>query len=162
MPRGRAPRIKFNAQKFDEDIRKHEGSRFNQSKISEFIMGRNSTYYCEALKEEKIAEEILEKVCKYYELDKNDYIITADVEKQQIQQKADTQNYDNLILLLTGIDKTLKELLAAEKSTQFILNEMKNNLMKSNANEKQILETLESVNKSNTAKHNTYNKFRSV
>jgi len=160
MGRGRAPRVKFNAQKFDEDVRKHEGTRFNQSKISEFIMGRNATYYCEALKEERIAEEVLEKACKYYELDKVDYIITEETEKKQIQQKADTQNYENVLTYLKGIDDLLRELLAAEKSTQFILNEMKNNLMKSNTNEKAMIEKLEAVEKREQAKHNTYTKFK--
>ena len=121
---------------------------------------RDKTYYRGTIKKNEINAEVLDRVCDYYELDKNDYIITEATEKKQIQEKADTQNYDNMILLLTSIDKTLKELLASEKSTQFILNEMKNNLMKSNTNEKNILDKLDDVAKSNIARSNTYNKFR--
>lgn len=157
---GRPANIKIDGKKLDEDIRNHEGSKFNATKISKFIMGKNTTYYCQSIKENNMSEEVLNRVCQYYELDKSDYIVTADVEKQKIQQKADTQNYDNLILLLTGIDRTLKELLAAQKSTQFILNEMKGDLMKSNSNSKAILEKIESFEKSNNARNHTYSKFR--
>lgn len=156
----RPANLKIDGAKLDEAIKKAEGIKFNQSKVSQFIMGRDKTYYSGTIKKNEINAEVLDRVCDYYELDKNDYIITEATEKKQIQEKADTQNYDNMILLLTSIDKTLKELLASEKSTQFILNEMKNNLMKSNTNEKNILDKLDDVAKSNTAKANTYNKFR--
>ena len=55
-------------------------------------------------------------MCDYYDLNSDDYVVTEEVEKQIIQEKADTQNYDNVILLLTSIDKSLREILTQIKS----------------------------------------------
>jgi len=157
---GRIPNIKIDGLKLDEAIRKAEGSGFNQGKISQFIMCKDKSYYSGMLRRNEISGDTLQRVCEYYDLDKDDFIITEKSKKQEIQRIADTQNYDNLILLLTGIDKTLKELLAAQKSTQFMINEMKNNLMKSNSNEKAILDKIESIEKSGNARNHTYSKFK--
>ena len=156
-----AKTVKIDGKKLDAAIKKVEGDKWNQSKISCYIMNMKKSYYCYAVTNNLMNPEVLDRVCQYYDLDKDDFIITAEDEKKQIQQQADTQNYDNLILLLTGIDKTLKELLAAEKSTQFILNEMKNNLIKSNSNEKQICDLLEAAEKRKQAYHHTASKLRS-
>ena len=70
-----------------------------------------------------------------------------ETEKKEIQKQADTQNYENVILLLQGIDKTLQELLAQQKSTNYILGELKTSMMNDVKNNKEILGKLENLEK---------------
>ena len=157
---GRTPNIKIDGSKLDEAIKKVEGDKFNQGKVSQFIMGRDKTYYSGTVKKNEISPEVLDRVCSYYEFDKEDFIVTAETEKKEIQQKADTQNYENVLTYLKGIDGLLREVLATQKSTNFILNEMKNNLIKSNTNEKALLDKIDAVSKSAMVRSNTYSKFK--
>ena len=122
----RQPNLKIDGELLDIHIRRAEGDKFNQTKISQFILGKDKTYYSKTLLQGSISEECLERVCNYYDLDKTEYIITDEVEKKNIQQKADTQNYENIIVLLTAVDRTLVELLAQQKTT----NEMMRNLLR--------------------------------
>ena len=144
---GRTPNIKVNMELLDKHIREKEGGNFNQNKVSKFVMGKGSTYYCEAIKSGTLNPEVLDRVCEYYEFTKEDYLVTDETKKVQIQKQADTMNYENVILLLTGIDKTLKELLAQQKSTNYSLNELRNAVFNTNKNSKDILEKLENIEK---------------
>ena len=114
--KGRTPNLTIKGESLNNDIKAIEKNGFNSAKISTFIMGKGKMYFAQAVKNNKMARASLEKVCGYYDLDTEDYIVTEEVEKQIIQEKADTLNYDNIILLLTSIDKTLKEILAQTKS----------------------------------------------
>lgn len=143
----RPQKIKINVALLDKNIRAIENGNFNQAKISKFVMGKCSTYYSEMLKNGTIAEEVLDRVCEYYDLTKKDYIITEEDVQKEIQQKADTQNYENLIVLLTGIDKALKEILAQQKSTNFLLGELKTNAANDNKFSKEIIQKLENLEK---------------
>ena len=143
----RPQKIKINVTLLDKNIRDNENGNFNQAKISKFVMGKGDTYYSEMLKNGTVAEEVLDRVCEYYDLTKKDYIITEEDVQKEIQQKADTQNYENLIVLLTGIDKTLKEILAQQKSTNFLLGELKTNAANDNKFSKEIIQKLENLEK---------------
>lgn len=107
---GRTPKTKVNMKLLDSHIKEKEGSAFDPSKISKFIMGKGDTYYRVALRTGCVVDDVLDRVCEYYGFDKQDYIITEETKKVEVQKQADTMNYENVILLLTGIDKTLKEL----------------------------------------------------
>lgn len=152
---GRVPKIKINATLLDSKIKELEGSSFNQGKISKFVMNKGNTYYCEMLKNQTVAVEVLDRICEYYELDKNDFIITEEIAKKQIQEQANTQNYENLIVLLSGINKTMQEQLAQQKSTNYLLGEIRTSLLNENKNTKSILEKLEHLEK----RQSKYNKY---
>lgn len=153
MPRPQ--KIKINATLLDKYIRDNENDNFNQAKISKFVMGKGDTYYSEMLKNGTVAEEVLDRICEYYELDKKDFIITDEIAKKQIQEQANTQNYENLVLLLTGINKTMQEQLAQQKSTNYLLGEIRTSLLNENKNTKSILEKLDNLEK----RQSKYNKY---
>ena len=153
--------IKIDGKKLDAAIKAAEGDKWNQAKISCYIMNMKKSYYCYAVTNNLMNPEVLDRVCQYYDLDKDDFIVTAEDEKKQIQQQADTQNYENVLTYLKGIDGILRELLSTQKSTNFILNEMKNNLIKSNSNEKDICDLLAAAEKRKQAYHHTASKIRS-
>ena len=152
----RPQKIKINVTLLDKNIRDNENGNFNQAKISKFVMGKGDTYYSEMLKNGTVAEEVLDRVCEYYDLSKEDYIVTKETVQKEIQQKADTQNYENLIVLLTGIDKSLKEILAQQKSTNFLLGELKTNATNDNKFSKEIIQKLENLEK-RQQKYGKYN-----
>ena len=143
----RPQKLKINVTLLDKNIREKENGNFNQSKISKFVMGKGETYYSEMLKNGTVAEEVLDRVCEYYELTKKDYLITEETVKKEIQQKADTQNYENLIVLLTGIDKTLKELLAQQKSNNYMLQQIQTYMANENKFSKDIITILDKQEK---------------
>lgn len=144
---GRTPKTKVNMKLLDSHIKEKEGSAFDYSKISKFIMGKGDAYYRVALRSECMANDVLDRVCEYYGFNKQDYIITEETKKKEVQKEADTLNYENVILLLTGIDKTLKELLGQQKSTNYLINELRTDLAKDNKINKEILGKLETVEK---------------
>lgn len=144
---GRTPNIKFNGELLDKKIKEIEKDSFNQGKVSIYIMGKGRSYYCDCIKNGTIAESVLDRVCTYYEFDKKEFIVTEETVKKDIQEKADTQNYENVIILLQGIDRTLKELLAQQKSTNYLLGELKTSAMNDTKNSKDILGKLENLEK---------------
>ena len=144
---GRQPNIRINGELLDKHIKEIEGEKFDASKISTFILGRDKTYYKKCLLQNSLAEDVLDRVCKYYELTKDDYIITEEKVKETIQQKADTMNYDNVILLLQGIDTAMKELLAQQKTTNYYLKELYTNSTNDTKLKKEILQKLENMEK---------------
>ena len=143
----RPQKIKINVTLLDKNIRAIENGNFNQAKISKFVMGKGDTYYSEMLKNGTVAEEVLDRVCEYYDLSKEDYIVTKETVQKEIQQKADTQNYENLIVLLTGIDKTLKELLAQQKSNNYMLQQIQTYMANENKFSKDIITILDKQEK---------------
>jgi len=143
----RIPKIRFNSEKLDKDIKQAEGAKFNQGKISEFIMQRNKTYYCECMKDGTIAEEVLDKVCSYYDLSKDDYIVTQQTEQAEIQKKADTLNYENVLTHLGTISKTLNEILGQQRSIAYLLGELNNKMMGQNKHDKELISLLEDIKK---------------
>ena len=173
MPRGRKPNIRIDGAKLDEAIRNFEGDRYNRSKISRIIMGKDKTYYSMTVREGSINEATLNRVCEYYGFTAADFIVkdTPEADSNYIPPVAantpvpittiipvDSENSAKIIELLTSIDATLKELVAAEKATQFILNDVTNNLIKSCSNQKTMMETLNEMSKRRNGHHNTVTK----
>lgn len=131
----REKNLKVDSEKIDKVVRNIDG-------------GKCDTYYTTiVLKDHAISKDAYERLCEYYGLTAEEFIVTEEKEKQLIQEKADTMNYENVILLLTGIDKTLKELLAAQKSTNYILGEIKNGQVSANQNGKKIIELVDNIDK---------------
>ena len=147
---GRPANIKIDGAKLDAAIRASEGDKFNQGKISRIIMGRDKSYYRIAIKENSINSEVLDKVCEYYELNRDDYLApTPSATPVNLEFVATSTSApvgldsDKLIELLTSIDKSLQEIAASERATQFVLSEIQNSLLKSNSNEKTIIDKLD-------------------
>lgn len=170
MARGRKPNIDVDAVKLDAAIQNAEGEKFVRTKISEIIMGRDKTYYRHMMDRNKISPEVLKRVCKYYGFNEKDYLLENHVKSEDTQKIAiqpvpvatyigpDPENSQKMIEILTSIDKTLKDLLAADKATQFILNDIVNNQIKSNSNQKTIIETLEEYTKKRNSHHSSVTK----
>jgi len=158
----RKPNIKINGEALDTDIRKAEGNRYNQSNISTIIMGRAKSYYAQCICKNSMEENVLDKLCTFYDLDKIDYVITEEAEKAAIIKQVDNLNYENILTLLASIDKSLREILAQEKSNQFTLGEIQNAILTGNGHSKASLEILQTQEKRKQNYHNTTNKLRSV
>lgn len=124
---GRPAKITVDAKKMDNEIKKILGARFNAARISESVLHKGKTYYNDFVKSGTISESALDTLCDSYGMDKDDYVITEEKIQEDIQQKAESQNYENLIVLLTGIDKSLRELLGQQKSTNYLLGELMTN-----------------------------------
>lgn len=146
MPREK--NLKIYSDKIDKIVKDAEGDKYDPKRISKFVLGKGDTYYTKSiLKDGNISKDAYERLCEYYNLKPEDYILTEKKEKEIIQEKADTMNYENVIILLTGIDKTLKELLATQKSTNYILGEIKNGQVASNQNGKKVIELVDNIDK---------------
>lgn len=146
MPREK--NLKIYSDKIDKIVKDAEGNKYDPKRISKFVLGKGDTYYTKSiLKDGNICKDAYERLCEYYNLKPEDYILTEAKEKEVIQEKADTMNYENIIILLTGIDKTLKELLATQKSTNYILGEIKNGQVINNQNSKKVIELVDNIDK---------------
>ena len=91
----------------------------------------------------------LDRVCEYYNLDKEDYIgkaVEPEPKKESNVDQSMQQNYENIIIMLAGFDKTMKELLTQLKTTNFLLNELKTSAMNDNKFNKEIVEKLDQIN----------------
>ena len=144
----REKNLKVDSARIDKVVRSIDGDKYDPKRISKFVLGKGDTYYTTiVLKDHAISKDAYERLCEYYGLAHDDYIVTEEKEKQLIQEKADTMNYENVILLLTGIDKTLKELLAAQKSPNYILGEIKNGQVSTNQNGKKVIELVDNIDK---------------
>lgn len=144
----REKNLKIYSEKLDKVIRAAEGDKYDAKRISKFVLGKCDSYYSKSvIQNHNISKDAYERLCEYYNLKPEDYILTEAKEKEVIQEKADTQNYENIIILLTGIDKTLKELLATQKSTNYILGEIKNGQVTNNQNSKKVIELVDNIDK---------------
>lgn len=145
---GRERNLKLYSEKLDKVIRDAEGDKYDPKRISKFVLGKCDSYYSKTvIKDGNISQDAFDRLCEYYSLKPENYILTDEKEKEVIQEKADTQNYENIIVLLTGIDKTLRELLATQKSTNYILGEIKNGQVASNQNSKKVIELVDNIDK---------------
>lgn len=139
----RTPNLTINGEKLDKDIKNIEKTSFNAAKISTFILGKSKTYYNIALRDNKMSKDALDRVCEYYDLDTQDYIITEEMEEKAAQEKVSDQNYENLILILTSIDRSLKEIISHTKSTSMGIEDLKSSLTVATKLEREILETVD-------------------
>ena len=140
--RGRTPNVTIKGEVLNKHIMAIEKGGFNAAKISTFIMGKGKMYLTQSIKNNTMARASLDKLCDYYDLNSDDYVVTEEVEKQIIQEKADTQNYDNVILLLTSIDKSLREILTQIKSNNINMGYIRNDINSVGGVSKAILEKI--------------------
>jgi len=144
----REKNLKVDSEKIDKVIKDIDGDKYDPKRISKFVLGKCDTYYTTiVLKDHAISKDAYERLCEYYGLGSEEFIVTEEKEKQLIQEKADTMNYENVILLLTGIDRALKELLAAQKSTNYILTAIKESQTKEIQNDNKIIELVDNIDK---------------
>ena len=150
MSKGRTKtNIKFNFEKLDNDIQRIEGENYSQSRIDKFVLGRSNGYYRCCRKNGEINSGSLDRVCEYYGLEKEDYIgkaVEPEPKKESNIDQSMQQNYENIIIMLAGFDKTMKELLTQIKTTNFLLNELKTSAMNDNKFNKEIVEKLDQIN----------------
>lgn len=142
MPR--KANIAFDGKKLDQDIKKLEGSRYSQAKISEIIMGNGSTYFSNAINRELISEESLKKVCSFYNLNIADYIITEKDKKEAMKKEVDSTNFENILVHLAAINKLMAELLAQQKSTNYMLGQMTDKIQMIQKSSKEINDKVDS------------------
>lgn len=151
----------YDAKKLDDDIRNIDGERYNQSKISTFIIGRCDTYYSQAFKKEAISKEALSKICKYYSLKEKDYLLPDAPRKSKVEEAKNVEEkvVEKPIVVNIDIDpiikaieamkedmnkhtKILEELVAQQKSANFVLNQALDRLSSIQKFEKDILDKI--------------------
>lgn len=152
----RLPNIKINGELLDKQVKSIEGDKFDPKKVSEFIMSKGDTYYAKSIKDGTMSADALDKLCKYYDLNKKDYIITEAQAKQEVQKQVDNINHENLLIALGNIDKLLREMLAQQKSTNYILGEMRNSMITFGKNQKDMISKLESIEKKGNMRYGKY------
>ena len=109
--------------KLDADVRAAAGTLYNRSVISTFIMGKSAGYYYHMMERQKIAETSLNKVCKYYHLNKSDYIITKpklelvksevpanDIEGNEVEKASEDPTQEPAVEVNIDINSVLEKL----------------------------------------------------
>lgn len=151
MGRGRTPNIKINGEQLDKDIKNIEKTSFNAGKISTFILGKSKTYYTVSIRENNMSKDTLDRLCGYYDLDAEDYIVTEEMETKAVQEQVTDQNYENLILVLMSIDRSLKEIVSHTKTTNMGIEDLKSSMTGVMKLEREILENVDKKHKSGTS-----------
>ncbi|MBQ2856615.1 MAG: hypothetical protein IJE78_05695 [Bacteroidaceae bacterium] len=156
----RKPNIAYDAKKLDDDIRKLDGERYSQANISKFIMGRGSTYYSQSFGKQEIAEDALDNVCKFYKLNKKDYLgVVKPVDSkakptQEVKHAVDLDGVlagfdvlatkmDELLKSATEICKTLQAIESHSKSTNYHLEQVTDKLISIKKNEEETLKAIQ-------------------
>lgn len=193
----REKNVYYDVQKLDEVIREIDGDRYNKSRLGLYIMGKNDNYYGQSMKKGKISGIALDKLCKFYGLNKKDYIIdppkkvvepvessetvsdTADADDANISMvpapiptviQAEPTDLTPIINMLTEmisefttqmqlLTKSVTEVLAENKSTNFMIGQLTDRIGQHYKAEKDIFETIEQNMR--FRKNNNNNKFRS-
>lgn len=110
MPKGRTQSedvITINVEKLENDLRQIEGERFAGTKIAEFIMGYDKTYWSYMRKEKRCNVKGLNKLCSYYNLQPDDYKAVAESIKPAETPKA--FNIDTVVIGLNQLYQIEKE-----------------------------------------------------
>ena len=119
MARGRASStVKIYGEKLDKHIKEIEGKNFKGVKISTFILGADQTYYSKSINSGTININQLDKLCAYYDLDKNDYIVTTEEPKPVTIDS--TSNNGQLDTIIVG----LNVLYEAQKQNNELMSQM--------------------------------------
>lgn len=189
--------VYYDVHKLDEAIREIDGDRYNKSRIGLYILGKSENYYGQSMTKGKMSSIALDKLCKFYGLNKKDYIIdppkkvvesvessetvsdTADVDVANISMvpasiptviQAEPTDLTPIINMLTEmisefttqmqlLTKSVTEVLAENKSTNFMIGQLTDRIGQHYKAEKDIFETIEQNMR--FRKNNNNNKFRS-
>ena len=157
----RKPNIAYDAKKLDDDIRKLDGERYSQANISKFIMGRGSTYYSQSFGKQEIAEDALDNICKFYKLNKKDYLSVVKPAESKTKPATKTDHtsvnldgvlagfdvlatkFDELLKSATEICKVLQSIEAQQKSTNYHMEQVTDKLITIKKNEEEIIKTIQ-------------------
>lgn len=101
--------VRIDFEKLENHIKEIEGSRFAGTRIAEFIMGYDKTYWTAMKKDKKCNIKGLDKLCAYYNLNKNDYIVIEEVKAESTPEKKEVLNIDTLIVGLNQIYEIEKQ-----------------------------------------------------
>ena len=194
----REKNVYYDVQKLDEVIREIDGDRYNKSRIGLYILGKSENYYGQSMAKGKMSSIALDKLCKFYGLNKKDYIIdppkkvvepvelseivsdTADVDGANISMvpapiqtviQAEPTDLTPIINMLTEmisefttqmqlLTKSVTEVLAENKSTNFMIGQLTDRIGQHYKAEKDIFETIEQ-NMRFRKNNNNNNKYRS-
>ena len=190
--------VYYDVQKLDEVIREIDGDRYNKSRIGLYILGKSENYYGQSMTKGKMSSISLDKLCKFYGLNKKDYIIdppkkVAEKTVESSEPVSDTDDADAanismvpasiptviqaeptdltpIINMLTEmisefttqmqlLTKSVTEVLAENKSTNFMIGQLTDRIGQHYKSEKDIFETIEQNMR--FRKNNNNNKFRS-
>lgn len=189
--------VYYDVQKLDEVIREIDGDRYNKSRIGLYILGKSENYYGQSMTKGKMSSIALDKLCKFYGLNKKDYIIdppkkvvepvessetvsdTADADAANTSMtptpiqtviQAEPTDLTPIINMLTEmisefttqmqlLTKSVTEVLAENKSTNFMIGQLTDRIGQHYKAEKDIFETIEQNMR--FRKNNNNNKFRS-
>jgi len=188
--------VYYDVQKLDEVIREIDGDRYNKSRIGLYILGKSENYYGQSMTKGKMSSIALDKLCKFYGLNKKDYIIdppkkvVEPVESSEIVSdiadadaantamapapiptviQAEPTDLTPVINMLTEmisefttqmqlLTKSVTEVLAENKSTNFMIGQLTDRIGQHYKAEKDIFETIE---QNMRFRKNNNNKFRS-
>ena len=120
--------VNIDIDKLEAHIRQIEGERFAGTRIAEFIMGYDKTYWTAMKKDKRCNIKALEKLCGYYNLNNSDYLVTNEPE-----EKPEVKNEPvNIDLLVVGINKLYEVEKANGEKLDAILEQLKIGNTKSN------------------------------
>ena len=168
--RVRERNVVCDVKKLDEDIKAVAGDLYSRSNISMFVIGKARGYYNVVMSKQRISEIALNKVCKYYHLNKEDYIIkpeltlvppsipfsaveeepnnevvTTDSTNSEILEKLSkiTEQLEAVAKSFTKVTSVLGTCYAEEKSMSYLLSQLHDKLSQHCKNEKEMLDKLE-------------------
>lgn len=146
--------MNINFEKLEKDVRSIEGERFAGTKISEFIMGCDKTYWNYMKSTGRCNKKCLEKLCSYYNLKVDEY--TAVEKPVEAKPTSTGLNVDTLIVgvnQLYQIEKANNELmtqiLEQLKISNTKVNRLENAIGQILANSIQIKESNDDILKEN-------------
>lgn len=120
--------VNIDADKLETHIRAIEGDRFAGTRIAEFIMGYDKTYWTSMKRDKKCNVKALEKLCAYYNLNKEDYLVT---EKPEEPKAVESKPVD-IELLIAGLNKLYEVEKANGEKMDAIIEQLRISNTKSN------------------------------
>lgn len=174
----RKPNVRYDAQKLDAAIREIDGERYTATNVGTIVMGKGNTYYFNCLKKNLIAEDALDRVCKFYKLKKKEYLLpdeskievpaepipadtpvvptTEPAQADPIKVIAELPEIDMnpIVEQLIVQNKLLTDQIAQQKSTNYLLEQVVDRLIKIKGSDESILKILQDREKKFQNKNN--------
>lgn len=145
----REKNLRIKAEDLNKKIKSIEGANFGSRKISEFILGKGINYYKDCLKTKTMCKASLERLCNYYNLNIDEYIVKDTPQPVKQEEVSNPISNDlnllneNLVKTLGSIDRHLQELICHQRTTNIILKDILQKEERSNKNQNDILDILE-------------------
>lgn len=126
-PRDEDETVSINSIELKADLVKKCGASFSSNKISKFILNKSETYLRKSFENGRIKYGHLETLCEFYELRPAESYILEDSKPSEDGKSMNQKDYENLVVYLSSIDKSLSTLVATMRTQNYILSEMKEN-----------------------------------